>query len=245
MKTQPLTACKQYCLAAGATQGNIAYTQIVSCNSMKTLTIIITLLLFTLMQWNSISRSGRYLSEGKKVNDLTIVQADGKSSNCLNDLEQNPSSKITQDFIEIKNKLEQLDFFITNKSGQIERVKTTLSFNSDSTLAINDSVCSQFNNYNIFSLTVKKRKIYKNNFYPWFELKRFDFNDESAAGHFFDLVLAEAEKNDNWNKSPYVYLKSGKSCYKISTQAYLYYYDFMDSIVKQVDPKAKRIDHLL
>jgi len=27
MKTQPLTACKQYCLAAGATQGNIAYTQ--------------------------------------------------------------------------------------------------------------------------------------------------------------------------------------------------------------------------
>ena len=27
MKTQPLTACKQYCPAAGATQGNIAYTQ--------------------------------------------------------------------------------------------------------------------------------------------------------------------------------------------------------------------------
>ena len=26
-KAQPLTACKQYCLAAGATQGNIAYTQ--------------------------------------------------------------------------------------------------------------------------------------------------------------------------------------------------------------------------
>ena len=26
----PLTACKQYCLAAGATQGNIAYTQTVS-----------------------------------------------------------------------------------------------------------------------------------------------------------------------------------------------------------------------
>jgi len=25
----PLTACKQYCLAAGATQGNIAYTQTV------------------------------------------------------------------------------------------------------------------------------------------------------------------------------------------------------------------------
>jgi hypothetical protein len=23
----PITACKQYCLAAGATQGNIAYTQ--------------------------------------------------------------------------------------------------------------------------------------------------------------------------------------------------------------------------
>jgi hypothetical protein len=29
MKTQPLTACKQYCLAAGATQGNIACTQTV------------------------------------------------------------------------------------------------------------------------------------------------------------------------------------------------------------------------
>ena len=24
---QPIIACKQYCLAAGATQGNIAYTQ--------------------------------------------------------------------------------------------------------------------------------------------------------------------------------------------------------------------------
>jgi hypothetical protein len=30
MKTKPLTACKHYCLAAGATQGNIAYTQTVS-----------------------------------------------------------------------------------------------------------------------------------------------------------------------------------------------------------------------
>ena len=29
-KAEPLTACKQYCLAAGATQGNIAYTQNVS-----------------------------------------------------------------------------------------------------------------------------------------------------------------------------------------------------------------------
>jgi hypothetical protein len=28
------TACKQYCLAAGATQGNIAYTQTVMCNTM-------------------------------------------------------------------------------------------------------------------------------------------------------------------------------------------------------------------
>ena len=27
-----LTACKQYCLAAGATQGNIAYTQTVVSN---------------------------------------------------------------------------------------------------------------------------------------------------------------------------------------------------------------------
>ena len=26
----PITACKQYCLATGATQGNIAYTQTVS-----------------------------------------------------------------------------------------------------------------------------------------------------------------------------------------------------------------------
>jgi hypothetical protein len=30
MNGQPLTACKQYCLAAGATQGNIAYTQTVT-----------------------------------------------------------------------------------------------------------------------------------------------------------------------------------------------------------------------
>ena len=29
MKKQLVTACKQYCLAAGATQGNIAYTQTV------------------------------------------------------------------------------------------------------------------------------------------------------------------------------------------------------------------------
>jgi hypothetical protein len=27
IRNQPLTACKQYCLAAGATQGNIAYKQ--------------------------------------------------------------------------------------------------------------------------------------------------------------------------------------------------------------------------
>ena len=33
MKPQPLTACKQYCLAAGATQGNIAYTQTVTGNA--------------------------------------------------------------------------------------------------------------------------------------------------------------------------------------------------------------------
>jgi len=34
IKIQPITACKQYCLAAGATQGNIAYTQTVSGHSM-------------------------------------------------------------------------------------------------------------------------------------------------------------------------------------------------------------------
>jgi len=32
---QHLTACKQYCLAAGATQGNIAYTQTVTCKCIK------------------------------------------------------------------------------------------------------------------------------------------------------------------------------------------------------------------
>jgi hypothetical protein len=32
---QGITACKQYCLAAGATQGNIAYTQNVVCNPKK------------------------------------------------------------------------------------------------------------------------------------------------------------------------------------------------------------------
>jgi len=31
-----ITACKQYCLAAGATQGNIAYTQTVSVHCKKT-----------------------------------------------------------------------------------------------------------------------------------------------------------------------------------------------------------------
>lgn len=31
----PLTACKQYCLAAGATQGNIAYTQTVVSHYTK------------------------------------------------------------------------------------------------------------------------------------------------------------------------------------------------------------------
>ena len=30
-----LTACKQYCLAAGATQGNIAYTQTVIGNTLR------------------------------------------------------------------------------------------------------------------------------------------------------------------------------------------------------------------
>ena len=29
---RPITACKKYCLAAGATQGNIAYTQTVICH---------------------------------------------------------------------------------------------------------------------------------------------------------------------------------------------------------------------
>ena len=32
---RPITACKQYCLAAGATQGNIAYTQTVMGKFMK------------------------------------------------------------------------------------------------------------------------------------------------------------------------------------------------------------------
>ena len=40
MNPQPLTACKQYCLAApkgiGATQGNIAYTQNVTAHNKKT-----------------------------------------------------------------------------------------------------------------------------------------------------------------------------------------------------------------
>ena len=36
MINQPLTACKQYCLVAGATQGNIAYTQNVIANYKET-----------------------------------------------------------------------------------------------------------------------------------------------------------------------------------------------------------------
>jgi hypothetical protein len=35
MDYQPVTACKQYCLAAGATQGNIAYTQTVTSKPRK------------------------------------------------------------------------------------------------------------------------------------------------------------------------------------------------------------------
>jgi hypothetical protein len=35
MNNQPITACKQYCLAAGATQGKIAYTQTVGGNIKK------------------------------------------------------------------------------------------------------------------------------------------------------------------------------------------------------------------
>ena len=38
-----LTACKQYCLAAGATQGNIAYTQTVRCNATSDNTLFKTL----------------------------------------------------------------------------------------------------------------------------------------------------------------------------------------------------------
>jgi len=37
VKHQAVTACKQYCLAAGATQGNIAYTQTVTGKRKKTL----------------------------------------------------------------------------------------------------------------------------------------------------------------------------------------------------------------
>ena len=33
---QLITACKQYCLAAGATQGNIAYTENVMCHFTET-----------------------------------------------------------------------------------------------------------------------------------------------------------------------------------------------------------------
>jgi hypothetical protein len=35
MGNKPITACKQYCLAAGATQDNIAYTQTVMGKFMK------------------------------------------------------------------------------------------------------------------------------------------------------------------------------------------------------------------
>ena len=34
MGNKPITACKQYCLAAGATQDNIAYTQTVIGNAV-------------------------------------------------------------------------------------------------------------------------------------------------------------------------------------------------------------------
>jgi hypothetical protein len=34
-KGEPITACKQYCLAAGATQGNIANTETVTSKSKR------------------------------------------------------------------------------------------------------------------------------------------------------------------------------------------------------------------
>jgi hypothetical protein len=40
MKTQPLTACKRHNPAAGATQGNIAYTRTVTCKAMTTVQTI-------------------------------------------------------------------------------------------------------------------------------------------------------------------------------------------------------------
>ena len=39
---RPITACKQYCLAAGATQGNIAYTQNVSVHAKKQTSLNLT-----------------------------------------------------------------------------------------------------------------------------------------------------------------------------------------------------------
>jgi hypothetical protein len=39
-KHEPVTACKQYCLAAGATQGNIAYMQTVTSKPKNDTTTI-------------------------------------------------------------------------------------------------------------------------------------------------------------------------------------------------------------
>ena len=41
-----ITACKQYCLAAGATQGNIAYTQTVTCKLKNKMMKLRSLLFF-------------------------------------------------------------------------------------------------------------------------------------------------------------------------------------------------------
>ncbi|MEO8146227.1 MAG: hypothetical protein ABI723_01255 [Bacteroidia bacterium] len=182
---------------------------------------------------------------GFKINRPPVLQLESRSHDCLKHLRQNPSLKIPKDLVDIKNKLEHLDFFISNNGGKIERIISSLPFKSDSIIIISDTVCARFDNYNIFFLSVRKKNIYKNSFYPSFELTRYDFVSERASEYFFEFVLGKVEKTDILNKQPYVYLQSGKSCYKIATQAYLYYYDFMNQVVKQVNPDAKRINHLL
>lgn len=178
----------------------------------------------------------------QQSNHLEISTLDSNTFPCINKLKQNASTVVPKELTQIKNKLKKIDFFISNK---IECVKSSLPIKDNFTLPIADSICSQFDNYTIFSFSIKKRSIYKNAFYPSFNLEQFGFVNEGAAKHFFELVLINSAKQDHWVKAPYVYLQSGKFCYKITTNAYLYYYDFMNKVIKQIDTKATRIDHVI
>ena len=102
MNGQPLTACKQYCLAAGATQGNIAYTQNVMAHFKKTtvrqLTFILTFI---------ISTTFTACGQTKTKSNFEKLKLDIEAV----------------DFIEINNKSEQLNTIQLDKKLLTEKQK--------------------------------------------------------------------------------------------------------------------------